>query len=325
MTPKGITAWPSFVTMPGMMVCSGHSCTVWPPYSVEIGSTYSQPRPSYLHVVLRTISGKYSMPIGALLERRGSMGMSGSVTIREEDYRQVEASIAGTPEGRAFLEEHARRARTMGVEEVMALVGGLRDAWVRHEAASNAVRHIAVLRHELQDMSASIVQARREIAAIRPKEGGTDRIATAANELDAIVLSTERASIEILGAAERILEALPELRAAGGAAAACDLIEHEVMGIFTACSFQDLTGQRTTKVVNALRYIEQRIMAVMEIWGVEGVSPAAPPAGPVDTRPDAHLLNGPSSDGVGQDEVDRLLNGPAPAPLDQNSIDALFG
>ncbi len=268
--------------------------------------------------------------------------MSGSVGIREEDYRQIEASIGGTPQGRAFLEEHARRARSMGIDEVQALVGGLRDAWVQHEAASNAVRHIAVLRHELQDMSASIVQARREIAAIRPKDDGNDRIATAANELDAIVLSTERASIEILGAAERILEALPDLRAAGAATAACDLIEHEVMSIFTACSFQDLTGQRTTKVVNALRYIEQRIIAVMEIWGVGGVAPDALPAEPADARPDAHLLNGPTAEGVDQEEVDRLLNGgpsdahsakakpPAanqerPAPLDQSSIDALFG
>ena len=274
--------------------------------------------------------------------------MSGSVKIREEDYRQIEAFIAGTPQGRAFLDEHTRRARSMGIDEVQALVGQLRDAWVEHDATSSAVRHIAVLRHELLDMSASIVQARREIAAIRPKEDGNDRIATAANELDAIVMSTERASIEILGAAERILEAVPDLRAAGAATAACDLIEHEVMSIFTACSFQDLTGQRTTKVVNALRYIEQRILAIMDIWnveGMEGVKPADVPAGPVDARPDAHLLNGPSADGVDQDEVDRLLNGPAsapapappkpvivlaeaeerPTPLDQSSIDALFG
>lgn len=268
--------------------------------------------------------------------------MSGSVTIRDEDYRQIEAFIAGTPQGRAFLDEHTRRARSMGIDEVQAMVGQLRAAWVEHDAATSAVRHIAVLRHELLDMSASIVQARREIAAIRPKEDGDDRIATAANELDAIVMSTERASIEILGSAERIMEALPELRAAGGAPAACALIEHEVMEIFTACSFQDLTGQRTTKVVNALRYIEQRILAVMDIWGLGGVAPADVPAGPVDTRPDAHLLNGPSADGVDQNEVDRLLNGPASTaakpvielaeggeeprtPLDQSSIDELFG
>ena len=39
------------------------------------------------------------------------------------------------------------------------------------------------------------------------------------------------------------------------------------MEIFTACSFQDLTGQRTTKVINVLRYIEQRIGSMIAIWG----------------------------------------------------------
>ena len=30
------------------------------------------------------------------------------------------------------------------------------------------------------------------------------------------------------------------------------------MQIYTACSFQDLTGQRTGKVVQVLRYLESR-------------------------------------------------------------------
>lgn len=280
----------------------------------------------------------------------------------EEDYRQIEAFVSRTERGRAFLEEHARRARTVGLDEVRGLMESLKDAWQRHEAAANMARHVGVLRRELQDMSASIVQARREIAAIRPKDGN-DRISTAANELDAILLSTERASIEILGSAERILETATSLRKAGAPDALLTVLDHEVTNIFTACSFQDLTGQRTTKVVNALRYIEQRIMKLIDLWGVEGVAGAEVPQGPVDARPDAHLLNGPSDDGVNQDEIDRLLNGGAPSapqpsggqpgnaqsassrpgaaahppfksgaeeeepviPLDQSSIDALFG
>ncbi|HEY0832439.1 MAG TPA: hypothetical protein VGE72_00910 [Azospirillum sp.] len=278
--------------------------------------------------------------------------MADSVQLPDDDYRQLEAFIARTPKGRAFLGEHARRARTMGIDQVEALVEKLHAAWQRQERAATAVHRIEVLRHELQDMSASIAQARREIASIRPKDDGSDRIATAANELDAIVLSTERASIEILNAAERILDVTAGLRQAGAPALLCDTLDTEVSGIFTACSFQDLTGQRTTKVVNALRYIEQRIMAIMDIWNLDGVKETDVVAGPVDTRPDAHLLNGPTDNGVDQDEIDRLLNGAAPSapaatpatapasapkaaakdeeeegpsPLDQSSIDALFG
>lgn len=272
------------------------------------------------------------------------------VTLPDADYRQLEAFITRTPRGRAFLGEHARRARMLGMEEVQGILHSIQEAWQKQEAAASVARHVEVLRRELQDMSASIVQARREIAAIRPKDG-SDRITTAANELDAILLSTERASIEILGSAERIQETADMLKRAGAPDALIAVLNHEVTSIFTACSFQDLTGQRTTKVVNALRYIEQRILTLMDLWGVEGIKLEELPSEPADARPDAHLLHGPSDDGVDQDDVDRLLNGedaaPRPAkapaaaaarpaakpaaeeeeivPLDQSSIDALFG
>ncbi|MEV8810475.1 hypothetical protein AB0066_25445, partial [Klebsiella pneumoniae] len=37
--------------------------------------------------------------------------------------------------------------------------------------------------------------------------------------------------------------------------------------IYEACSFQDLTGQRITKVVRTLSFIEERVNAMMAIWG----------------------------------------------------------
>jgi chemotaxis regulatin CheY-phosphate phosphatase CheZ len=277
--------------------------------------------------------------------------MADETRLAEDDYRELEAFVARTPRGRAFLAEHTARSRVVSSDTVMAAIGELKDAWKRREAVEGTAARVDALRHELQDMSASIAQARREIAAIRPKDGN-DRITTAANELDAIVLSTERASIEILGAAERILEASEMVKAAGADSAPVEIIQNEVTNIFTACSFQDLTGQRTTKVVNALRYIEQRILKLMDLWGVDGLTNHAPIEEPVDKRPDAHLLNGPSDDGIGQNDIDALLNGdavsqPAPKPveaappprpaagpaaaeeaelpkLDQSSIDDLF-
>ena len=231
----------------------------------------------------------------------------------EEDYEELRRFVGRTPKGRAFLREHERRSQKLAAEEVIRLIGDLRDSWREHASGVDSATKVEVLRRELQDMSASISQARREIASLRPKEEGegNDRIVTATNELDAIVQSTERASFEILNAAERMMELTGKLRAAAAPGDICTDIENEISNIFTACSFQDLTGQRTTKVVNALRYIEQRVMAMMSIWGADnGTRPAGPQiAGPVDGRPDAHLLNGPSDDGVNQDEIDRLLGG----------------
>jgi hypothetical protein len=272
----------------------------------------------------------------------------------EAEFQQIEEFISRTPRGREFLREHIRRAQTGVAEEVRVLVSDLRDLWRQQADANNLVNRVQVLRHELQDMSASISQARREIAALRPSEDGNDRFSTASNELDAIIVSTERASSEILTSSERILELIGKLREGDDDTA--DLyskIEAEVMEIFTACSFQDLTGQRTTKVINVLRYIEQRIGSMIAIWGEDKTPRDDLPPDPVDDRPDAHLLHGPSLTGIDQNEVDQLMSGfavatpsaappppkpkpevkpipieeeePAPHPLNQSAIDALFG
>lgn len=277
-------------------------------------------------------------------QNAGATGEMGGKPLTEEAYREIESSLRRSSRGRAFLAAHAERARVLAASEVMGAVAELRDAWNRRETSELDAQRVSALRHELQDMSASIAQARREISAIRPKEGN-DRIMSAANELDQIVMSTERASIEILGAAERIMAEAGKLREGVEDATPVGEIENEVMNIFTACSFQDLTGQRTTKVVNALRYIERRIMKLMELWNADGHPVEPPPPDIVDTRPDAHLLNGPSADGIDQNDVDALMNGTItpsapeasaqaspsavseeepPTPLDQSSIDDLF-
>ncbi|QQP92498.1 protein phosphatase CheZ [Skermanella sp. TT6] len=166
-------------------------------------------------------------------------------------------------------------------------------------------------------MAGSIEKARREVAALQPPDSGNNKILSATNELDAIVSATERASFDILNSAERLMDLGAKLRKGGADPDLCTEVESEVMNIFTACSFQDLTGQRTSKVVNALRYIEQRVNAMIAIWGVEGVKPADEvPDVFIDKRPDAHLLNGPALDGQGvsQSDVDALFADPPPAP-----------
>ena len=58
------------------------------------------------------------------------------------------------------------------------------------------------------------------------------------------------------------------MREAGVDNAFCDEVENLTTNIYMACSFQDLTGQRTQKVVQVLRYLENRINAMIEIWGI---------------------------------------------------------
>ncbi|HBM87610.1 MAG TPA: hypothetical protein DD437_03595, partial [Rhodobiaceae bacterium] len=118
-------------------------------------------------------------------------------------------------------------------------------------------------------MSASIQQTRSEIAAIKPTDGGNNRIMSATGELDAIVTATERATSEILAAAERTQEIAEKLKEQGANEDLCDELEAHATAIFMACSFQDITGQRTTKVVQVLHYLEHRVNSMISIWGVE--------------------------------------------------------
>jgi hypothetical protein len=147
----------------------------------------------------------------------------------------------------------------------------------------------------------------------------------ATNELDSIVTQTETATSEILGAAEKLQEIAFILREAKVEPEACDAIEGLIMQIYTACSFQDLTGQRTQKVVHVLRYLEGRINSMIDIWGLDGSeSTAAAAPVVVDSRPDAHLLNGPALEGEGidQSQIDSLMDAAATIQAPEGDADA---
>ena len=89
-------------------------------------------------------------------------------------------------------------------------------------------------------------------------------------------------------------------------------IQERVISIFEACNFQDLTGQRISKVMNTMKFIEQHIYEMMNIWGgIDAIKAHATPI--ADTREgDAKLLNGPKLDGdvghASQDDIDAMFN-----------------
>lgn len=236
--------------------------------------------------------------------------------LSRKEYLAFEELIASTAEGRAFLRQRDSLSRVVAAERVRRMMKQLM-IMPRAGAEANppANEHVRILRKELLEISAHIQQTRNEIAALRPDEQGASRIVRATSELDAIVSATERATSDILSGAERIQAAAAKLSGNGEATAIAAEIGKQATEIMTACSFQDLTGQRISKVVNALRYIETRINAMIEIWGI-GEAARAAAAMPQDQRPDAHLLNGPQLEGAAdQSEIDSLFEAaPAPSP-----------
>jgi hypothetical protein len=248
-------------------------------------------------------------------------------------FDALERAVRETPRGQAFLNEFARRVRSNDTDRVLGAIEQLKGSLADTITASS----MDVLRRELETMAASIAQTRKEIASIKPEGPGNNRIVTATEELDHVVKSTEKAAAEILSSAERVLAIAQELKDKGINDPLCNELEEQGTNLLMACSFQDLTGQRMTKVVNTLRYLETRVNAMIEIWGITAQDAEKIVQQHIESKPDGHLLNGPAKDGEGvaQDDIDRLLNGadgdasgdvtamPA-GPASQDDIDALF-
>ncbi|KIL96790.1 Chemotaxis protein [Paramagnetospirillum magnetotacticum MS-1] len=171
---------------------------------------------------------------------------------------------------------------------------------------------VSMLKTELRALAVCIEHTKAEIAALRPKDADDDRLIAVTFELDAIVSSTEQATEQILEAAEKIESTGREILAHAADSYVGRLVEDindTISTIFEACNFQDITGQRITKVVKTLKYVEDRINAMIEIWGPENISDVSPKIFEEHKDDDSKLLNGPAleNQGISQDEIDKLF------------------
>ena len=166
------------------------------------------------------------------------------------------------------------------------------------------------VRTEIALMVRAIGRAKAEIAAIQHPMSENSRVEAASNELDEIVSATETATNSILEANEAIEEEIHKLAGLKHedeeVVTSTDKIACEVIKIFEASNFQDITGQRVTKVVKTLHFIEERIAAMIDIWGIEAFA-------------DLPIVNEAT-------DSDELMNGPqlGNAGITQADVDALF-
>ncbi len=167
--------------------------------------------------------------------------------------------------------------------------------------------HTALLQRHLVSISDAIVRTRQEIAELRhEQEAGRTR-----DELNAVVQGTEEATNTILTASETVDALAGRLaRRAQDEATREDAlaIQAQMQTVFEACNFQDLTGQRISKVVRTIVLVEDRVAEMLRLWA----GPAGTSASVQDRR----------------SEEDALLNGPAlpgTAAVSQDAVDAMFG
>jgi chemotaxis protein CheZ len=171
------------------------------------------------------------------------------------------------------------------------------------------------LKTELDLIQEAIVRTKHEIATVHLTGFKGPEMVRVTHELDAIVEDTEQATQNILGAAEDIDQAANSLTASLKNDREKNLahdIQDQVVHIFEACNFQDITGQRITKVVATLKFIEQHIAHMMEIWGGIDAFKDADPEAYAERAGDRTLVNGPKLDGevghASQDDIDALFN-----------------
>jgi chemotaxis protein CheZ len=157
---------------------------------------------------------------------------------------------------------------------------------------------ISVLEH----LSVYVQSTKKDIADLRSTEGSGNSFSTAAVELEEIVAEASKATHDIMNAAESVEQVCATLDKAAAAK-----LNDAVTRIYEACAFQDITGQRISKVVNAMQSIETKVVGLARACGgaVETQAIEARAA-----KADSKLLNGPqlAVNAKSQDEIDKLFD-----------------
>ena len=162
-----------------------------------------------------------------------------------------------------------------------------------------------IIYRELFTLKDVIDGLREQLGTIQTKDIRHTDIPKATDELDAIVATTEKATNTILESCEKIQSLV--------SGESSEAIEAEIMRIFEACSFQDITGQRVTKVIKALKDIDLKVFQLLNLLDgrlaeLPGGTPGKAQEAPADDE--ANLMHGPQlpGQGISQEEIDKLLD-----------------
>ena len=221
------------------------------------------------------------------------------------ELRAIRAQMAAPSSGSNAVTDEVGAAAQKQIEEAQSLLATYRAQ----------IEQCEKLKIELDLIHDAITRTKQEIAVLHGKSFDGDEMAKVNGELGAVVGGTEEATQQILAAAEAIDNAAAAAGKVNSLEQQKQLLEEisdNVVSIFEACNFQDLTGQRISKVMTTMKFIENRITAMMDIWGGVDEIKAHAPAKTDDRSDDDKLLNGPKLDGdighASQDDIDALFN-----------------
>jgi len=194
----------------------------------------------------------------------------------------------------------ADRGDNVAVDDIASVVGSLVAGTTHDDELSN----VAV---ELRELLDYISSAKAELVGMQPKSLSHRDIPDANVELDAVVKASEDAASTIMDVAEVISNVAEEIDDELAAK-----LNDASTELFQASSFQDLTGQRISKVTKTLNHMEERLNALAEAIGDDFVAESEEG---IETDEegvavnDDDLLHGPQLEGEGnsQAEIDAIL------------------
>jgi chemotaxis protein CheZ len=200
------------------------------------------------------------------------------------------------------------------IKALRALVEPKDDAQRLLETYQAQLAEMQKLKSELVIIHNAITRTKQEIATLHVTGFHGQSMSRMTHELDAVVNGTEQATQTILAMVEDIDQFASTMIEQGKDDAEKQMgsqIQDRVVKVFEACNFQDITGQRISKVVNTWKFIEGHVMQMMEIWGGIDAFKEFIPDAPPEPEGDDALLNGPKlQDDAGhasQDDIDALF------------------
>ena len=212
------------------------------------------------------------------------------------------------------LHDLSRTGRCVDPKDILEVVESVFASISGDHASLNHRLHA-----DIEALANYINAAKAEISEIKADKINKEFLPEASDQLIAIVGATEQATNDIFEAVE-LIEELTEKMTPKTA----ERVTEAVTRVYEACSFQDITGQRVSKVVTALQNVEAKVHALLQAFGEESGAegretalgvPGAPGApgtsvdGATPASSDEELMTGPQIPGEAnsQDDIDALL------------------
>lgn len=178
------------------------------------------------------------------------------------------------------------------------------------------------LQSSLKDIYKEIKTAREQGPVVMAEQDAGELFDKASDQLDAVLQTTEKATVEIIETIERLQELQMSVadivgKMESGGVTKQDrerlkdinnILGNDLLSIMTTLSFQDLTGQRIKIIIDTIKKVEQIVLDVYMSTGLMIKAREEEPERDLDALKEEaeNKLKGPAKD-TNQNDVDDLL------------------